>query len=228
MMVSKSSEGVVFSEQPRMLSTWLVFSVPDVLLDKLLEVVRILEVLPLLFLNLASFGSLVPDVNGVGVSLRRLAVTSLELVVKLLEGCMAKGADTDCTVALVNNHLLEILDRVLVPPVTDDFHVTLAAHIDVLMLSPVSASLGFSFGLAFWLGSLSLLAHFEPKDSVVVVVFHTDILSQEAGSDMFMAAGFQAALFIEEPELSLGILFPGSDQLVVIEAGLLSTHKLLV
>ena len=133
----------------------------DILMGSPVAASRISFLLVNLLEDLRRRCSLMQDVNGVCVALRRFAVTSLELVVKLLKGCMTKRADTDCTVALVNNHLLEILDRVLAPPVTDDFHVTLAAHIDVLMLSPVS-NFGISLALAFGLSFLGLLAYFEP------------------------------------------------------------------
>ena len=83
--ISKSSEGIVMAEQPRMVFLWLIRSVPCVVLQEGIEVGGILEVL-----NSSSLASLMPDVDGVGVALRRLAVTGLELVVELLESRMAK------------------------------------------------------------------------------------------------------------------------------------------
>ena len=76
------------------------------------------------------------DVDGVCVALRRLTVTSFELVVELLESCMAKRADTDCTVALLLTGSFEGLNTCLTPPVVDDINISLATHVDILVLSP--------------------------------------------------------------------------------------------
>ena len=166
-MVSQSGEGVVVSKKPRIVSHTFILSVPGMRLQEGIQT----SVLPVGMRPLAPL----PDVDCVGVSFGRLAVTSLQLVVEVLESGMPKGADANRTVVLLLDNSLEILDGVLLLPVSDDLDVSLAAHVDIVELLPVallltSASLMAIADASPSIGdSLLVVVHFKPNVLLSVV-----------------------------------------------------------
>ena len=72
-----------------------------------------------------------------------------QLEIELFEGCMPEAwlsiANSDSRVAFVDDLLLECLNGCMVFPVTDNINITLSAHVNVFVLSPVSTSLTNGF-----------------------------------------------------------------------------------
>ena len=68
-------------------------------------------------------------------------MVGLQLVVELLKGCEVKATNRDSTVTLLLTDSLEVIDRMLTSPATDELLITLSTHVDVLMFSPVATGL---------------------------------------------------------------------------------------